>query len=68
MNYALKQSTGETIPHLLTNALDKREALFAYWDPLPYCAYYHLQLPFRRLAGMIRAQPVQHNPPLAVVQ
>lgn len=68
MNYALKQSTGETIPHLLSNALDKREALFAYWDPLPYCAYYHLQLPFRRLAGMIRAQPVQHNPPLAVVQ
>ncbi|EDV93048.1 uncharacterized protein LOC6563549 [Drosophila grimshawi] len=26
-------------------ALDKREALFAYWDPLPYCAYYHFQLP-----------------------
>ncbi|XP_067617479.1 uncharacterized protein [Eurosta solidaginis] len=25
--------------------LDKREALFAYWDPLPYCAYYHFQLP-----------------------
>jgi len=28
-----------------TAALDKREALFAYWDPLPYCAYYHFQLP-----------------------
>ncbi|EDW58611.1 uncharacterized protein [Drosophila virilis] len=28
-----------------TVALDKREALFAYWDPLPYCAYYHFQLP-----------------------
>ncbi|SPP82717.1 uncharacterized protein LOC117585146 [Drosophila guanche] len=28
-----------------TTALDKREALFAYWDPLPYCAYYHFQLP-----------------------
>ncbi|XP_017860666.1 PREDICTED: uncharacterized protein LOC108612296 [Drosophila arizonae] len=28
-----------------TVPLDKREALFAYWDPLPYCAYYHFQLP-----------------------
>lgn len=28
-----------------TTPLDKREALFAYWDPLPYCAYYHFQLP-----------------------
>ncbi|XP_034186860.1 uncharacterized protein LOC117607359 [Osmia lignaria lignaria] len=64
---ALKRPTGETVPHLLGTVLDKREALFTYWDPLPYCAYYHLQLPFRRLAGMIRAQPVQHNPPLGVV-
>lgn len=59
---------GVVAPHLLGTVLDRREALFAYWDPLPYCAYYHLQLPFRRLAGMIRAQPVQHNPPLGVVQ
>ncbi|XP_043249920.1 uncharacterized protein LOC122395968 [Colletes gigas] len=65
---ALKRPTGETVPHLLGTVLDKREALFTYWDPLPYCAYYHLQLPFRRLAGMIRAQPAQHNPPLALVQ
>ncbi|XP_012243225.1 uncharacterized protein LOC100747015 [Bombus impatiens] len=57
VSYALKRSAGETVPHLLGTVLDKREALFAYWDPLPYCAYYHLQLPFRRLAGIIRAQP-----------
>ncbi|XP_044011832.1 uncharacterized protein LOC122854875 [Aphidius gifuensis] len=48
--------------------IDKREELFVYWDPLPYCAYYHIQLPFNRLAGAIRAQPNQHTPPLAVVQ
>ncbi|XP_017465641.1 PREDICTED: uncharacterized protein LOC108358697 [Rhagoletis zephyria] len=30
-----------------TTVLDKREALFAYWDPLPYCAYYHFQLPLK---------------------
>lgn len=55
----------QTAPHLLGTVLDKKESLFAYWDPLPYCAYYHLQLPFRRVAGAIRSQ---HNPPLAVVQ
>lgn len=62
---ALKRPTSETAPHLLGTVLDKRETLFVYWDPLPYCAYYHLQLPFRRVAGVIRAQ---HNPPLAVVK
>ncbi|GAB1869591.1 hypothetical protein CAJAP_10670 [Camponotus japonicus] len=54
-----------TEPHLLGTMLNKKESLFVYWDPLPYCAYYHLQLPFRRVAGAIRSQ---HNPPLAVVQ
>lgn len=62
---ALKQTASETAPHLLGTVLDKRESLFVYWDPLPYCAYYHLQLPFRRVAEVIRTQ---HNPPLAVVQ
>lgn len=61
----LKRPASETEPHLLGTLLDKKEALFVYWDPLPYCAYYHLQLPFRRFAGVIRTQ---HNPPLAVVQ
>lgn len=55
----------QTAPHLLGTVLDKKESLFVYWDPLPYCAYYHLQLPFRRVAEAIRSQ---HNPPLAVVQ
>ncbi|XP_014470907.1 PREDICTED: uncharacterized protein LOC106742468 [Dinoponera quadriceps] len=63
-----KRSTGEMATHLLGTVLDKREALFVYWDPLPYCAYYHLQLPCRRIAAIIRAQPAQHNPLLTVVQ
>ncbi|KAI4492978.1 hypothetical protein M0802_009815 [Mischocyttarus mexicanus] len=63
-----KRPIYETSPRLLGTVIDKREALFVYWDPLPYCAYYHLQLPFRRVAGAIRAQPARHNPPLAVVQ
>ncbi|XP_033230167.1 uncharacterized protein LOC117181514 [Belonocnema kinseyi] len=65
---AFKRSSSETSCRLLGTVLDKREALFVYWDPLPYCAYYYLQLPFRRVAGAIRAQHRQHNPPLAVVQ
>lgn len=28
------------VSKLLDTVLDTREALFAYWDPLPYCAYY----------------------------
>ena len=65
---AIKRPSSEPTSRLLGTVLDKREALFVYWDPLPYCAYYYLQLPFRRVAGAIRAQRRQHNPPLAVVQ
>ncbi|XP_073818586.1 uncharacterized protein [Musca autumnalis] len=37
-----------------TVALDKREALFAYWDPLPYCAYYHFQLPLESVKSFLQ--------------
>lgn len=53
---------------IIGSAINKRDELFVYWDPLPYCAYYHIQLPFNRLAGAIRIQQNQHTPPLAVVQ
>ncbi|XP_011303478.1 uncharacterized protein [Fopius arisanus] len=62
---AIKQaSTLKINPHRCP--IDKREALFVYWDPLPYCVYYHLQLPLLRIAGAFRER-AQHNPPLAVV-
>ncbi|CAG9787048.1 unnamed protein product [Diatraea saccharalis] len=35
---------------LLDTVLDTREALFAFWDPLPYCAYYQSRLPDERRA------------------
>lgn len=53
---------------LETEVLDQRQALFHYWDPLPYCIYCYLQLPFRRLVGLLWDRPAQHKPPLAVVQ
>ncbi|CAH2040816.1 unnamed protein product, partial [Iphiclides podalirius] len=34
-----------TVGKLLNTMLDTREALFTYWDPLPYCAYYQSRLP-----------------------
>lgn len=35
----------ETVGKLLNTVLDTREALFAFWDPLPYCAYYQSRAP-----------------------
>ncbi|CAK1541265.1 unnamed protein product [Leptosia nina] len=37
-----------TVGNLLNTVLDTREALFAYWDPLPYCAYYQARSPEER--------------------
>ncbi|GBP90133.1 hypothetical protein EVAR_68633_1 [Eumeta japonica] len=36
------------VDKLLGSVLDTREALFAYWDPLPYCAYYQPRADARR--------------------
>ncbi|XP_055612935.1 uncharacterized protein LOC129759489 [Uranotaenia lowii] len=43
---AVRQPSVDAVQQLIGTVLDKREALFVYWDPLPYCAYYHFQLPF----------------------
>jgi len=37
-----------------SSGLDKREALFAYWDPLPYSAYYHFQLPLESVKTFLQ--------------
>ncbi|XP_073952135.1 uncharacterized protein [Choristoneura fumiferana] len=37
-----------TVGKLLNSVLDTREALFAFWDPLPYCAYYQSRRPEER--------------------
>ncbi|XP_041968193.1 uncharacterized protein LOC121725367 [Aricia agestis] len=38
-------SHSATVGKLLNTVLDTREALFAFWDPLPYCAYYQSRVP-----------------------
>ncbi|CAH1374019.1 hypothetical protein MTP99_015390 [Tenebrio molitor] len=44
----------EAVTRLIGTVIDKREALFAIWDPLPYCAYYHMLLPFRNMLGFMQ--------------
>lgn len=43
---AVRRPSIDAVQQLIGTVIDKREALFVYWDPLPYCAYYHFQLPF----------------------
>ncbi|XP_049857072.1 uncharacterized protein LOC126336938 [Schistocerca gregaria] len=58
------QPSLRAVRRLLGTVLDKREALFAAWDPLPYCAYYHLQLPTRRVVNLLRNAPPLQGCPL----
>ncbi|ENN78550.1 hypothetical protein YQE_04985, partial [Dendroctonus ponderosae] len=50
----LKNPSLEIVTKLIGTVLDKREALFTIWDPFPYCAYYHMQLPFNNMLGFMR--------------
>lgn len=51
---ALRKPSVESVTKFIGTVLDKREALFALWDPLPYCAYYHMQLPLRNLVDFVQ--------------
>ena len=57
----LKNPSVESVSRFIGTVLDKREALFVYWDPLPYCAYYHLQLPFRNVLAFVQEHYVQNG-------
>lgn len=50
-----------SIAKLFGQVLDKREILFVYWDPVPYCAYYHLQLPFNNISRLLRGEQIQNR-------
>ncbi|XP_030758263.1 uncharacterized protein LOC115883982 [Sitophilus oryzae] len=52
----LKNPSLEKVTRLIGTVLDKREALFTIWDPLPYCAYYHMQLPFKNMLGFMKSK------------
>ncbi|XP_037910171.1 uncharacterized protein LOC119650981 [Hermetia illucens] len=50
----LRHPSMDTVGKLIGTVLDKREALFAFWDPLPYCAYYHFQLPLESVKTFLQ--------------
>lgn len=50
----LKNPSLNTVGKLIGTVLDKREAIFVYWDPLPYLAYYHFQLPFKTILSFLK--------------
>ncbi|XP_046674424.1 uncharacterized protein LOC124363261 [Homalodisca vitripennis] len=47
-----------SVKRLLGTLITKQEALFVVWDPLPYFAYYHIQLPVTNLFRFLRGH---HN-------
>lgn len=50
----IKNPSAQSIEKLIGSVLDKREALFLYWDPLPYIAFYHFQLPLQKISKFLR--------------
>ena len=65
----LKHPSVDAVGKLIGTVLDKREALFVYWDPLPYCAYYHFQLPFKSVKKFLNRRVAvtasgRHSPTL----
>jgi hypothetical protein len=52
----IKNPSAQSIEKLIGSVLDKREALFLYWDPLPYIAFYHFQLPLRKISKFLKRQ------------
>lgn len=50
----LKNPSVEAVTSLIGTVLDKREALFVFWDPFPYFAYYHYQLPMNSIREFLQ--------------
>ena len=59
----MKNPSAKSIGNLMGTVLDKREALFLFWDPLPYCAFYHFQLPFNSVLKFLHRRSNIHKHP-----
>lgn len=62
---ALRKPSVDAVQKLIGTVIDKREALFVYWDPLPYCAYYHFQLPFNSVKTFLQKRQRSRTMPRA---
>lgn len=54
----LKSPSVQSFRRFLGTIFNKQEAIFVYWDPLPYFAYYHIQLP---ISNVLRFLQGHHN-------
>lgn len=61
----LRNPSMDSVTRLIGTVLDKREVIFQIWDPLPYCAYYHMQLPFKNLLGFVKRKQGSFPEPVA---
>lgn len=61
----IRNPSVDAVTRLIGTVLDKREVLFTMWDPLPYCAYYHMQLPFKNVLGFVQKQQDRFPQPIA---
>ena len=57
----IKHLSVQSVNNLIGTVLNKREALFVYWDPLPYFAYYHIQLPITNVLRFLRGNYGIHS-------
>ncbi|XP_070493904.1 uncharacterized protein [Chironomus tepperi] len=57
----IKNPSAQSLEKLIGSVLDKREALFLYWDPLPYIAFYHFQLPLRKVSKFLKRHSNRSN-------
>ncbi|XP_065072925.1 uncharacterized protein LOC135697227 [Ochlerotatus camptorhynchus] len=62
---AIRRPSVDAVQQLIGTVIDKREALFVYWDPLPYCAYYHFQLPFNSVKTFLHKRQRTRTMPRA---
>lgn len=62
---AVRRPSIDAVQQLIGTVIDKREALFVYWDPLPYCAYYHFQLPFNSVKTFLHKRQRARTMPRA---
>ncbi|EEB15605.1 conserved hypothetical protein [Pediculus humanus corporis] len=49
----LNRLSMETLMKFFKTILNKQEAVFVYWDPIPCCAYNFLQKPFKKIFDFI---------------
>lgn len=57
----LKNPSLQSFRRFLSTVLNKQEALFVYWDPLPYFAYYHIQLPISNVVRFLKGHHTINN-------